>query len=139
MTKLSFSGINERFPSHFRRKFQILLLALISTVAAYAQQATINGTVLDENSTNSIIGATVRLKGQQGGTVTDAKGNFSLNAKTLPVTLLISGIGYKTQEIDVYEAEPITVNLAEEQNRLSEVVVTALGISKEKKSLGYTI
>ena len=116
MTKLSFSGINERFPSHFRRKFQILLLALISTVAAYAQQATINGTVLDENSTNSIIGATVRLKGQQAGTVTDAKGNFSLNAKTLPVTLLISGIGYKTQEIDVYEAEPITVNLAEDQN-----------------------
>jgi len=139
MTKLSFSGTHERFPSHLRRKFQIILLALVCTVTAYAQQGTIKGTVLDENSTNSIIGATVRLKGQQGGTVTDAKGNFSLNAKTLPVTLLISGIGYKTQEIDVYEAEPITVNLAEEQNRLSEVVVTALGISKEKKSLGYTI
>ena len=133
MTKLSFSGTHERFSSHLRRKFQIILLALVCTVTAYAQQGIIKGTVLDENSTNSIIGATVRLKGQQGGTVTDAKGNFSLNAKTLPVTLLISGIGYKTQEIDVYEAEPITVNLAEEQNRLSEVVVTALGISKEKK------
>ena len=127
------------FPVYCLRKTGVLLLLVVLTsLTLSAQQSDISGTILDEGTKVSVIGATIKLKDQQGGTVTDSKGDFHLKVKALPVTLIVSAIGYKYQEIDVYESVPVTFYLAEEINRLNEVVVTALGISKEKKSLGYT-
>jgi len=122
-----------------RKSVVTLLLVALTTLSVYAQQAIIKGVVLDEGSKASVIGATIRIKGQDGGAASDANGDFSLKVKSLPATLLISSVGYKNQEIDVYENEPVTVYLSENVNRLNEVVVTALGISREKKSLGYTM
>lgn len=136
MTKLSFSGTHERFPSHFRRKFKIILFALFCTVTAYAQQGTIKGTVLDENSKVAIIGANIKFKGQSAGAVTDVKGNFHLEAKKLPVTLQVTAIGYKPQEIDVYENEATTIFLAEDYNKLNEVVVVGYTTQKKRDFTG---
>ena len=141
MVKLSFILRNVlSFPVNYLRKTGVLILfVVLTTLTLSAQQLDIRGTILDEGSKVSVIGATIKLKGQQGGTVTDSKGNFNLKVSSLPVTLLVTAIGYKFQEIDVYESVPTTFYLTEEINRLNEVVVTALGISKEKKSLGYTM
>jgi len=122
-----------------RKSVVTLLLVALTTLSVYAQQVTLKGLILDENSKASVIGATIRIKGQDGGAASDANGDFSLKVKSLPATLLISSVGYKNQEVDVYENETVTVYLSENVNRLNEVVVTALGISKEKKSLGYTM
>ena len=131
---------NKKGRNQYSRKSVVtLLLVVLTTLSVYAQQVTVKGVALDENTKLSVIGATIRIKGQDGGAVSDANGDFSLKVKSLPATLLISSVGYKNQEIDVYENEPVTVYLSENVNRLNEVVVTALGISREKKSLGYTM
>jgi len=134
-----FGNVNT-FPGYILRKTGLLiLLALLTTLPSIAQQLEVKGTILDEGTRLPVIGATIKLKEQSSGTTTGINGDFSLKVNKLPVTLQVSSIGYKYQEIDVYESVPATFYLSEEQNRLTEVVVTALGISKEKKSLGYTI
>ncbi|MEI8084921.1 MAG: TonB-dependent receptor [Paludibacter sp.] len=130
-------GNHKRFPIFHARKFGILFLfALFTSFSAYSQPIEIKGKILDESSKVSVIGATIKLKKSQGGAVTNVNGDFRLNVKTLPVTLLISGIGYKSQEIDVYENEPITIYLAEDLNKLSEVVVVGYGTQNRKELTG---
>ena len=102
-------------------------------------QSKLEGKVVDANTKEPIIGASVNIKGTTHGVVTDIDGKFYfLTGQKLPYTLIISYLGYKKTEA-VVDENPVTINLTEDQNVLSEVVVTALGISKEKKSLGYTI
>jgi len=141
MSNLLFlQGNIKKFPSGYLKKAGItFLLTVLTSLSVFAQQIELKGNILDEITKVSVIGATIKFKGQTGGTVTDVQGNYSLKVKSLPVSLQVSAIGYKNQEIDVYEAVPTTFYLTEEVNRLNEVVITALGISKEKKSLGYTI
>ncbi len=109
------------------------------SVTALAQ-AILEGQVLDRQR-QALPGVTITEKySAKNNSVTDIDGKFSLKiTKELPVTLVFNYLGYKTQEIDVYDStEPVTVILSENNNILDEVVVTALGINKEKKSLGYT-
>lgn len=140
MTKLAFiSGNGKMFPKFPVCKLGILLLfAVFISISAYAQQVEISGKVLEESSKVSVIGATVKLKlkDQLTGTVSDANGDFRLKVKSLPATLEVSMIGYKNQEIDVYEAEPITVYLVEDQIKLNEVVVVGYGTQKRKELTG---
>lgn len=104
-----------------------------SKVSAVTQQVTtIRGTVTD--GTEPIIGATIKGAGSSEGTVTDLNGNFSLDVK--PGTpLVISYVGYKT--VTVKAADHMTVTLHEDAKNLKEVVVTALGIKRDRKALGY--
>ena len=138
MTKLQlFWGNYKKFPGHAVCKIGILfLLTLLLNLTGYAQQVEIRGKILDEGSKLSVIGATIKLKGLPGGAVSNVDGDFQVNVKALPVTLLVSNIGYKYQEIDVYEAEPITIFLAEDQNRLSSVVVVGYGTQKRSELTG---
>lgn len=101
--------------------------------AAAQQEGKVTGTVVDADG--GVIGATVAVKGTQIGTATDIDGNFSVKAKKGDV-LVISYVGYATQEVTV-TGEPITVTLKEDNTLLSEVVVTALGVKRERKALGY--
>jgi TonB-linked outer membrane protein, SusC/RagA family/TonB-dependent outer membrane receptor, SusC/RagA subfamily, signature region len=100
-------------------------------------QNTIRGTVVD-NVGQPIIGATVLVKSTNNGVVTNTQGEFSFTADTpLPITLSVSLIGYRTQEIDVYDAEePITVLLLEELNYLKEVVVVGYDTQTRKEFTG---
>ena len=104
-----------------------------SAPAAVVQDGKATGTVVDADG--GVIGATVAVKGTQRGTVTDFDGNFSVAAKKGDI-LVISYVGYATQEV-VVTGEPLTVTLKEDNTMLSEVVVTALGVKRDRKALGY--
>jgi len=107
--------------------------ALVSSDARLVQ---VSGTVSDKNG-QPIPGVSIRVKGSNGGAVTDANGRFTLNVSDKNVVLLVSYVGYKTEEISLNGRDNVRITLGEEDNQLTEVVVTALGISREKKSLGY--
>ncbi|MCD8742212.1 SusC/RagA family TonB-linked outer membrane protein [Mucilaginibacter roseus] len=97
----------------------------------------VTGRVVDEKGA-PLPGVSVAVKGSTAGTVTDASGKFSINAPDNG-TLVFSFIGYTTQEVAVAGKTVINVTLQPAQNDLKEVVVTALGITKEQKKLGYSV
>lgn len=111
-----------------------LFLALMVQIG-FAQEKTISGTVTDTGGM-PLPGANVVIKGTSTGTQTDFDGNFTINASE-GQTLQISYIGMKTSEVRVGSSSNIAVQLEEDAQSLDEVVVTALGIKREKKSLGY--
>ena len=120
----------------FRKCGILFLFTFLSLFSTNAQQVEIKGKILDENTKLSVIGATIRAKKHQGGTVSNVNGDFSLKVKSLPVTLIVSTTGYKNQEVDVYENELVTIYLAEDVNKLSEVVVVGYGTQKRKELTG---
>ena len=85
-----------------------------------------------------IIGASILVKGTGTGSVTNIDGAFSVNAAA-GSTLVVSFIGYRTEEVRVTHASSYVVTLQDDTHALSEVVVTAMGIKKERKSLGYAV
>lgn len=86
-----------------------------------------------------IIGANIKEKDSgNNGTITDVNGNFSLSVGTKS-SIIISYIGYITKEVPVGNNTSLTVRLAENTKLLDEVVVTALGIKREEKALGYAV
>jgi TonB-linked SusC/RagA family outer membrane protein len=98
----------------------------------------ITGTVVDDKG-EAIIGANVVVKGTAGsGTITDIDGVFTLNVPSGAV-LTVSYIGYVSQDIAVGNKTNITVTLIESTREVSEVVVTALGMKREEKALGYAV
>ena len=115
----------------------LMLTAVIPTAAAGVQEtqqqtAKVYGTVTD--GTEPIIGASVKVKGTSQGTVTDLDGKFRLDVA--PGTeLVVSYVGYR--DVTVKAAAGMKIVLQEESTALSEVVVTALGIKRERKALGY--
>lgn len=110
-----------------------------ATGSSYSvQQANVkqvSGQVLDENG-EPIIGATVTLKGTKTAVPTDVDGNFSLKAPA-GSKLVITYLGYSTVEVNA--GEGIKVTMKPDTEVLNEVVVTALGIKKEAKSLSYNV
>lgn len=115
----------------------IALLLLHSVVLAQTRQ--VSGVVKDKAGTG-IPAVTIKVKGKTVETVTDINGAFSLQAPTGKVQLVTSSVGFATQTIDV-GADESTVNVTLEHStqELGEVVVTALGISKESKKVGYSV
>ena len=113
--------------------FLCALLSLTFSLSAVAQQIT--GSVSDDSGI-PLPGASVVVQGTSQGTTTDFDGNFSIETSQ-GATLVFSYVGYETQQI-VVGSSSINVQLISD-NTLDEVVVTALGISREKKSLGYSV
>ena len=107
------------------------------TAYAQTQAGEVTGIVYDSNG-EPLIGAVVSVKGTNRGAATDADGKFRLQAKPGQV-LVVSYVGAKTQEVAVGAARSYTVTLKSTTQNLDEVVVTALGIKKDKKSLGYAV
>jgi TonB-linked SusC/RagA family outer membrane protein len=110
-----------------------IFLTLAVGFSSYAQQIT--GSVSDDSGI-PLPGASIVIQGSSSGTTTDFDGNFSIETSQ-GSTLVISYVGYETQQI-VVGSSPINVQLISD-NALDEVVVTALGLSREKKSLGYSV
>ena len=104
--------------------------------SATVQASMVTGQVLDEND-DPVIGATVNVKGTNVTAVTDFDGRFTIRAAQ-GSTLTVSYVGYGTQEVQV-DGNALTVNLEQGAQVLNEVVVTALGIKKEAKSLSYNV
>ncbi|SFB87522.1 TonB-linked outer membrane protein, SusC/RagA family [Zunongwangia mangrovi] len=112
------------------------LLVLGLTQMAFAQSQTVSGTITEAETGMPLPGVTVMEKGTSNGTSTDFDGNFSLNVGD-DATLILSMIGYVTQEIPVTSGE-VNAEMATDTEALEEVVVTALGIKREKKAITYS-
>lgn len=112
-----------------------MLLALLFALTTHAQQR-ITGQVTSSKDNSPLPGVSVAVKGVQSGGITDVDGRFTVNAPA-NATLIFSFIGYVRQEVSVGGRTQINVSLAEDTKALDEVVVTALGIKKEAKKLGY--
>ncbi|GAA4330346.1 SusC/RagA family TonB-linked outer membrane protein [Mucilaginibacter gynuensis] len=112
-------------------------LIVISKKGEFVNDAVVKGKVVDENG-DPMPGVSVTVKGTTTGTQTGGDGTFTINAPD-NATLVFSSIGYTSQEIVVAGKTVINVSLVPSKNDLKEVVVTALGISKEQKKLGYSV
>ncbi len=131
--------------SKLTRLGSLLVCCLCFFLHGFGQVRSIRGTVKGANDNAAVAGATITLAShREVATSTDAAGNFTLNipaAKaTGPLRLVVSSIGYQTRELDVdaHQAE-LTIQLEVGNAAMNEVVVTALGINREKRSLGYAV
>jgi TonB-dependent SusC/RagA subfamily outer membrane receptor len=119
---------------------KIVLLFFLLAIAAHlwAQERTITGKVTSSEDGSTLPGVNVLLKGTSNGTITDASGNFSLSGvPTSGGSLIFSFVGLQTMEVVIGDRTTIDISLSLDVTQLSEVVVTALGIDRQKASLGY--
>jgi TonB-linked SusC/RagA family outer membrane protein len=118
----------------------LLLLLCGNPATLFAQQNRIEGYVRDGETNEPVIGANVVLTSEKTGIVTDENGYFAIAAKSLPATLSISFLGYKTTEVEVYEsAGAITVVLSEDVNLLDQVVVIGYGARTRRELTGVVV
>ncbi|WP_435315568.1 TonB-dependent receptor plug domain-containing protein, partial [Cellulophaga fucicola] len=128
----------------FKRKFllvvilcQLLFIKAVFAQSEISQKLEVTGTVTDENSIPMAY-VNVYVKGLQTGTLTAADGTYKIQVAK-GKTLVISYIGYVTVEKEIAVSGDISVSLVPDTDELSEVIVTALGIKKEKKAVGYAV
>ena len=114
----------------------VLAAPSLQTQSGAVQASTVTGLVLDENG-DPVIGATVSAKGLNATAVTGFDGRFAIQAPQ-GSTLVVSYVGYGTREVPV-DGNDLTISLMQDAQVLNEVVVTALGIKKEAKSLSYNV
>ena len=126
---------NQKKVSLFSRFVIMTLASLCFAVSAWAQDLTVSGKVTDKNG-EPLIGVYVLLQGTTSGTSTDVDGNYSLQAPA-DATLMYSLIGYRVVAVPVQGKAILNVVLEEDAVMLDDVVVTAMGISKSEKALGY--
>jgi TonB-linked SusC/RagA family outer membrane protein len=116
----------------------ILVVAFLLTgLSAYPQETVVSGTVKDKG--NPLPGVSIFEKGTSQGTTSDADGMFKMTPSSPTSVLVFSFIGYKTQEIAVGGRTVIDVEMEEDVTALGELVVTALGVQRDVKSLGYAV
>ena len=112
------------------------VLSLASSVV-HAQERTVNGRVTSTDDGSALPGVNVVVKGTTSGAVTDADGRYSLVVPPGDAILVFTFIGLQTQEVNIGTRTIVDVQMATDVTQLSEVVVTALGIERDKASLGY--
>src|SRR5690606_34715707 len=115
-----------------------LLLVSNGLATPFVQDVRVTGRVTSASDGQGIPGVNVVVKGTQTGTITDVDGRYTVSAPADAV-LVFSSIGFETQEISVNGRTVIDVSIAPSLSELDEVVVTALGIEREQKSLGYHV
>ena len=118
----------------FQRLFFVALLSVLA-VGAFAQSKTVSGTVLDKTG-ESVIGASVVVKGTTNGTITDFDGKFTLQNVPDNGTIQVSFVGYKTVDIQVKGQSTVKVILEEDTETLDEVVVVGYGVVKKSDVTG---
>src|SRR5690606_8771100 len=99
---------------------------------------TVRGRVTDETGAG-LPGVNILVKGTSQGTISDADGQFTLNVNDLTAVLVFSFVGYVPQEVVIAGRTTINVSMEVDNKALEEVVVTALGIRREAKALGYSV
>ncbi|MDW7693475.1 SusC/RagA family TonB-linked outer membrane protein [Flammeovirgaceae bacterium SG7u.111] len=120
-------------------KLQLLIALVFFWTAASAQDKTISGTIISGSDKMPLPGVSVIVKGTTIGTVTDLDGLYTLKVPADQTTLVFSYIGFSPQEVEIGSQTSIDITLAEDVRQISEVVVTAFGIEREKKALGYAV
>ncbi|QIL41490.1 TonB-dependent receptor plug domain-containing protein [Pedobacter sp. HDW13] len=117
-------------------KITLFTLTMLCFMQIYGQTSLISGKITDALG-QPIPGISVKIKGTTIGASSDAKGIFSIKSAN-PATLVFSGIGYATKEFAYSGQSNITIMLSEDQQNLNEIVVTALGVKRDKRNLTYS-
>lgn len=125
--------------SWFSKSLMTFAMIGLFSLTALAQDKRLTGSVKD-NSGTPVIGSNVLLKSDPSvGTITDIDGNFSFTIPAKAEVLIVSSLGYEAKEISIGNRSVIDVTLIEDIRQLNEIVVTALGVERETKALGYSV
>lgn len=116
-----------------------IILSPVKSEAKVNQTKRVTGKVSDSKTNEPLPGVTVLVKGTSTGTVTNIDGNYTVEVSSPPAVLVFSYIGYATQEIVAGDVSVLNVSMVETSKELEGVVVTALGIKREEKALGYAV
>ncbi len=119
-------------------KWYLLTLLLSIPIYTNAQQ-TISGNIIDETTKEFLVGAAILEKGTSNGAFADVNGQFTLEVQELPTTLIVSYLGYTTLDFPVAQAGKLSIALQAADLGIEEVVVTALGLKRSSKGIGYAI
>ena len=120
------------------KRFTALVVFLFSIASCYAQ-TTVSGNVTSGTDGSAVPGVNILVKGTNTGTISDSEGNYRLDVPSADGVLVFSFVGFVTQEIPINGQTTLDVVLPADATELSEVVVTALGIEREKRDLGYAV
>lgn len=121
------------------RSLMSVLMAWLMVTNAFAQ-ANVSGSILSSEDATPIPGVNILVKGTSTGTISDAEGKFTLSlVDPQSAVLVVSFVGFKTQDVAVAGRSELSITLEHDSKELSEVVVTALGIERETKNLGYAV
>lgn len=121
------------------KKFLLICFTFAISLGVFAQDRVVSGRVTSKEDGGPLPGVNILVKGTTTGTVTDADGQYRLTVPSGDVTLVISFIGLQSQEVSLGERSTLDVQMESDVQQLSEVVVTAVGIEREKKALGYAV
>ena len=134
-----------RFSASFINRMLLLcLLGIVMPQAIYSatsysvqQRETVSGVIIDASTQETIVGASIMIKGSSQGTVTDIDGKFSLSVSKIPVTLVVSYVGYQKKEVKVSSLDgALTISLTEDTQMMDEVIVTGYGTFKKSAYAG---
>lgn len=133
--------MQKNFTYSFRSStfFLVFVACCCFSSLAFAQERTVSGVVKSIEDESVVAGVNVVVKGTSVGTITDVDGKYSLSVPPEAETLVFSFIGLMTKEILISSQSVIDVTMQVDSKQLSEVVITALGIERDKKSLGYSV
>ena len=126
-------------PQMLRHLAVMTIVFALSISTMVAQTRTITGKITASSDGTGIPGVNIQVKGTQKGTSSNANGTYSLEVSGASPVLSISSIGFDAQEIKVGNRNVVDVVMSSSTQELNEVVVTALGIKREEKSLGYSV
>lgn len=119
------------------KKLSLVLMLVLFGVGITLAQRTVSGTISDEAG-EALIGASVLVKGTTAGTVTDLDGKYSINVSEGSTTLVFSYTGFSTQNVELGASNVLDVTMSEGVT-LAQAVVTALGVERDEKALGYSV
>jgi TonB-linked SusC/RagA family outer membrane protein len=115
----------------------LFLFLLVCSCIAFSQGQTITGKISDELTKTPVSGATITIKGTHKTVTADAEGNFNIQTTQAGVTLVISSIGFATKEVIAQAGKPVDILMSTDSKQMGEVIVTALGITRQSKTLVY--
>ncbi len=122
-----------------KRFVSFLLFMALGTLTLFGQARQVTGTVVGADDGEPLPGVSVSVRGTSIGTITGFDGNYAINVPQDGEYLVFSFVGLLTHELEVGNNTVIDVVMEQDLMELDEVVVTALGISREKKALGYSV
>jgi len=125
--------------SNMKRILLLSFIAFLVSHFAWTQERSVSGKVTSAEDGSGLPGVNVIIKGTATGTVTDIEGNYKITVPEDGQTLVFSFIGLQTQEIPINNQSVIDVTMGADVAQLTEVVVTAIGIERQKKALGYSV
>ncbi len=124
--------------NRFLKALVLCPLLLLIAVISHAQTKTISGKILDEKG-NPVVGASVVPKGGKGGTTTDATGHYNLIAPAATTTVVVSYVGYASQNVDVTSSSDVSVSLTPDNSNLTDVVVIGYGTARKQDVTGSVV